>query len=192
MATKVVGELYKSITGQLFEIGRQLRQPNGYPFDPQKLHRHLQSAIEGRFVGTEANVVSITVDPDAPLDCDKTNDGWKYLSDAKEPTGELTLELVEFLEQGETFISGQELVKRAKKRNALLGQRHAEALLRNQGVIPEEWRNYYLVFPGSVLQDPGSYRGVPCLAWRGDRWCLDFGWLGDDFDSGGRLALPRK
>jgi len=50
MATKVAGELYKSITGQLFEIGRQLRQPNGYPFNPEELQRHLQAAIEGKFI----------------------------------------------------------------------------------------------------------------------------------------------
>lgn len=51
MAVKVGGELYKSITGQLFEIARQLRQPNGYPFDPESLQKHLQAAIEGRFGG---------------------------------------------------------------------------------------------------------------------------------------------
>src|SRR3989338_8915700 len=49
MAIKVAGEKYESITGQLFEIGRQLRQPNGYPFDSEELQRHLQLAIEGRF-----------------------------------------------------------------------------------------------------------------------------------------------
>ena len=48
MATKVEGELYESITGQLFEIGRQLRQKDGYPFTPEMLKRHLQNAIEGR------------------------------------------------------------------------------------------------------------------------------------------------
>ncbi len=47
MAIRVAGELYESITGQLFEIGRQLRQPNGYPFDPQLLKVALQNAIEG-------------------------------------------------------------------------------------------------------------------------------------------------
>ncbi len=45
----VAGELYESITGQLFEIGRQLRQPNGYPFNPEVLKKHLQEAIEGKF-----------------------------------------------------------------------------------------------------------------------------------------------
>lgn len=49
MATRVAGDQYESITGQLFEIGRQLRQSNGYPFDPVSLQRHLQCAIEGQF-----------------------------------------------------------------------------------------------------------------------------------------------
>jgi hypothetical protein len=49
MAKKVEGELYESIIGQLFEIGRQLRQKGGYPFNPEELKIYLQDAIEGRF-----------------------------------------------------------------------------------------------------------------------------------------------
>lgn len=49
MATQVAGDLYESITGQLFEIGRQLRQPNGYPFNAEALKTHLQDAVEGNF-----------------------------------------------------------------------------------------------------------------------------------------------
>lgn len=50
MANKIVaGELYESITGQLFEIGRQLRQKKGYPYNPKALNKHLQDAIEGKF-----------------------------------------------------------------------------------------------------------------------------------------------
>lgn len=45
----VAGELYEHITGQLFEIGRQLRQPSGYPFDPETLKSCLQNVIEGKF-----------------------------------------------------------------------------------------------------------------------------------------------
>lgn len=53
MATRTVvaGELYESITGQLFEIARQLRQKGGYPYDPHQLRRVLQDAIEGKFPG---------------------------------------------------------------------------------------------------------------------------------------------
>lgn len=57
MAIKVAGELYESITGQLFEIGRQLRQPIGYPFDPDGLKNFLQLAIEGKFNGIAAPAV---------------------------------------------------------------------------------------------------------------------------------------
>lgn len=49
MAKRVTGEMYEGITGQLFEIGRQLRQVNGYPFNPKLLQSYLQAAIEGNF-----------------------------------------------------------------------------------------------------------------------------------------------
>ena len=53
MAVQVAGERYESITGQLFEIGRQLRQPKGYPFDPIALQAFLQRAVEGKFVDSK-------------------------------------------------------------------------------------------------------------------------------------------
>ena len=59
MATKVAGETYFDIDGQLHEIKRQLRQPNGYPFDPQLLQRMLQAAIEGKFFNAFAPVESV-------------------------------------------------------------------------------------------------------------------------------------
>ncbi|OGG71847.1 hypothetical protein A3E65_02840 [Candidatus Kaiserbacteria bacterium RIFCSPHIGHO2_12_FULL_56_13] len=49
MAVQVAGELYYDIDGQLAEIKRQLRQPNGYPFEPHHLKTRLQDLIEGRF-----------------------------------------------------------------------------------------------------------------------------------------------
>jgi len=50
MATKVAGDLYVDIDGQIGEIKRQLRQKEGYPFDPMQLVEHLQAAIEGNLV----------------------------------------------------------------------------------------------------------------------------------------------
>lgn len=49
MAEKVTGDQYYEIDGQLAEIKRQLRQSRGYPFNPENLKEHLQSAIEGNF-----------------------------------------------------------------------------------------------------------------------------------------------
>ncbi len=69
--TMVAGDLYESITGQLFEIGRQLRQPNGYPYDANQLKAHLQAAIEGRFAVVTGN-----------FKFDRRNDGWTLLENS--------------------------------------------------------------------------------------------------------------
>ena len=47
---RVAGELYVNIDGQMREIKRQLRQKEGYPYDPMQLVEHLQAAIEGNLV----------------------------------------------------------------------------------------------------------------------------------------------
>jgi hypothetical protein len=57
MAAQVAGDLYESITGQLFEIGRQVRQPTGYPFDAEGLKGFLQLAVEGKCNGIAAPAV---------------------------------------------------------------------------------------------------------------------------------------
>lgn len=44
---------YYDVNGQLLEINRQLRQPAGYPFDPDHLKMALQEIIEGRFMAKE-------------------------------------------------------------------------------------------------------------------------------------------
>jgi len=85
MATKVSGEQYYGLDGQLLEIKRQLRQEDGYPFDPEELKNYLQTAIEGRFRGSRkrsnkflwliSGGVSLTVD---------AVDGTEILADAKD------------------------------------------------------------------------------------------------------------
>lgn len=47
---RVAGDLYADIDGQMLEIKRQLRQRDGYPYDPMQLVDHLQAAIEGNLV----------------------------------------------------------------------------------------------------------------------------------------------
>ncbi len=59
MATIVAGDMYEKLDGQLFEIKRQIRQPSGYPYNPEQLSRYLQEAIEGRF----KNEVTLTTLP---------------------------------------------------------------------------------------------------------------------------------
>jgi hypothetical protein len=47
--TRVEGDLYFEIDGQLMEIKRQLRHPSGYRYDPSQLRKCLQAIIEGKF-----------------------------------------------------------------------------------------------------------------------------------------------
>jgi len=48
MAAIVTGDLYHKLDGQLCELKRQLRQHEGYPYNPEDLQRALQEIIEGR------------------------------------------------------------------------------------------------------------------------------------------------
>ena len=60
MSTIVAGDMYEKLDGQLFEIKRQIRQPNGYPHDLAILSRGLQDIIEGKFSQKEERA-SLTV-----------------------------------------------------------------------------------------------------------------------------------
>lgn len=122
------------------------------------------------------------------LDIDRNMDGWKCVEPVEVVEGEFEPELQEFLREGESYVGGEEMVKRAKDRTGL---RHAEAMLREQDKIPADYRKYVLVFP-EVWRDPCSDRGVFCLSWGGGRWVLGYDWLSDGFGSSYRLVRPRK
>ena len=125
---------------------------------------------------------------------DKQEDGWELLEDIRfSPIDPAELELVSFLKPGESFINGDEMVRRARTElRANLGQRHAEYLMEHQKEIPVEFREYYLVFTGTVWCRSGGNRRVACLRWGGPRWVLHFHWLENDWGSYGRLVRPRE
>ncbi len=136
---------------------------------------------------------TIMVDPAQPFTRDmKQEFGWGLISDIMYKEAEVKLELCEFLEPGETSVRGKIMAERAVKLGANLGQKHAETLLKNQHLIPKEWRRFYLIFPGTVWQDSNGNRHVPYLNWSGKRWHLNFYWLEDDWNSRDRLLSPRK
>ena len=125
---------------------------------------------------------------------DMRKEGWELVEDV-EGTQFLSphqLELVPFLFKGENYIKGEELVERAKKMQANLGQRQAEYLLDHRYEIPEEWRQYYIVFPGTFWRDHYGYRNFPYLYWDGERWDLNFDWIVFVFISPVRLLRPRE
>ncbi|GEM_PF-2025190 len=184
MAKHVTGDQYFELDGQLTEIKRQLRQQSGYPFDPEALRRHLQSAIEGRFGSISAYV----------LVNNKTKDGWTLVEHCpRRITSVRDLELVSFLKQDENSVKGEEMVRRARvELDASYGQEDAEWLLGHQNEIPVEFQKYYLVFTGTIWRGSYGRRYVSYLFWDGEHWCLSFFWLGHDFFSGDRLVRPRK
>lgn len=58
---RVAGDLYADIDGQMLEIKRQLRQRDGYPYDPMQLVDHLQAAIEGNLVSRHGKLFERTM-----------------------------------------------------------------------------------------------------------------------------------
>lgn len=112
---------------------------------------------------------------------DKTSDGWELVENVT-PEGEPTLALDTFLREGESRVIGHIMLERAKedaeKRGARAGQLHAERMLKYQYKIPVEWREFYLMFTGTVWRSPRGVLYVPCLRWYTAGWHLDWYWLG--------------
>jgi hypothetical protein len=133
--------------------------------------------------------------PTANFVRDMAKEGWTLLADARDPwpISVGNLELVSFLmDDDDGIIGGENVAARAVALNANLGQRHAEYLLDHQDEIPEEFRKFYLIFPGTKWRDRSGYGRVPYLYWIGGQWYLLFFWLGHDFYSSDRLLRPRE
>ncbi|MBI2098969.1 hypothetical protein HYT45_00975 [Candidatus Uhrbacteria bacterium] len=122
---------------------------------------------------------------------DKRKDGWTLLEDAP-LVGTPILELAEFLRDSESYVNGEVMLSRAKELGNLAGQRHAERMLACASQIPESWRSFYLVFPGTVWRGGSGGRGVPYLDWGGDGWSLYWDWLGRDWYGDGRVVRLSK
>lgn len=119
----------------------------------------------------------------------KIPENWKIKEDVPfNPGKELTLSLSELLQGEETSIKATEMLKRANKMGNLAGLAHARYLFSRKEMIPEEWKKYFLIFPGTELSDSDGNLHVPCLRWDGDEWYLFFRWLGNDFHSDYRLV----
>lgn len=139
-----------------------------------------------------ADALTIVLDPSKPFARDMRKEGWTLESDVECLAGSLTLELCGFLKPGESSVNGEEMVRRAIKDGADLGQKHTEAFLAKY----ERWAPpegvYYIAFPGTIWRNQDGDRVVPYLSWDGGRWSLSFDWLDDEWCDGVRLLRPRK
>ena len=151
--------------------------------------------VEEKTTFDTTNTVSSSPTKKASFKNDKTKDGWELIEDVGfEPvlTSPKQLELLPFLKDKEMYLDGEVMVERAKELKANMGQQHAEWLLEHQSEIPKEFRNYYLVFPGTKWRRSGGGRDVPYLNWRGGEWILNFDWLASRWGDGLRLLRIRE
>lgn len=110
------------------------------------------------------------------------------------------LELVSFHEDGEEYVSGEEMMRRARDEKNFPGcsnwsQHHAEQLLEQAAELPKEWaRNGgpALLFADTIFLGEHCRRRVPCLIWLDGQWQLYWGWLEEDFVRRYRFLRLRK
>lgn len=202
MATKVAGELYESITGQLFEIGRQLRQPNGYPFDPEELKEHLQAVIEGRFVNPKVEVVSVgrqtfkvLVDYTKSLkkmiqagQYDWVNDDITSDHFPVKGNGQKEKEITLFYFNRD--ISSDDVI--AEMGRAGYRPAKIEELLALGAVEKELQKQFPIIALGSVWRTPPGPCHVPALRWISAGRDLRLSWFGAVWAEDWRFAAVRK
>jgi len=177
-------EILGKINQQQHDISQRIKEGT---LDPEKVFHVFQDILKKETPNPEK----------VPLNLFKRNmnkeKDWKLERNIKETQlfSPNQLECVSFLEEGESFVTYEELVKRAEKIRADLGQRQAEHLLEHQEEIPKEWQQYCLVFLGTVWIEKSGSRHCSYLYFDG-HWSLGFAWLSNDFYPAMRLLRPRN
>lgn len=149
----------------------------------------LEETLRGLLGSAEAGSINV----DGPFQHDKLKDGWQLLEDQTEPAqiSAETIELALFIEEGEPDLIGEDMVEHVQGIASKLGQRHAEYLIDHQGELPEEFRRYSVIFPGTVWLDNVGNHYVPYIRFRGEEWTIDFGILEGGMDDRDRLIRSR-
>lgn len=78
------------------------------------------------------------------------------------------LKLRPFFKEGEEFISGQEMMSRAKEFNCKFGLVDGKRILAEQKKIPRELQRWWIPLPGTVLCSPDGKLSVGCLRFDSD------------------------
>lgn len=209
MAKRVAGDLYFDIDGQLLEIKRQLRQREGYPYDPMQLVEHLQAAIEGTLVDRHGRLFQKEADGKQPAgntylvsvdyglsvedavklgryDWTNSEITSKHFPTNRKGKADVAVELIHF----NRVVSTDEALRELDK----AGYRPAELheLLAFGEKYSELQREFPIVALGSVWQDRYGNRFVPYLYGDGSERYLDLRWLGHAWIEVCRFAAVRK
>ena len=109
---------------------------------------------------------------------------WTCQGSCAVDSGDYELDFVRLIKNHESYTPGylpgvvraDLMFQRAKELDAATGILHAEAILRDQIRIPEECRNYFLVFPGEIWTGHYGTRYMICLSFDviPKYWCLNF------------------
>lgn len=215
MNTQITGDLYVELDGKLVEIKRQMRQPGGYPFDPQRLNGFLQRAVEGRFDDNqrwreENGVIYFTVTSDGTTGPDwikrLEKNGFRLSKWAKDVLGSSDFKPTSGVTQiavlkGTLFTDSDRITKkiRAEADRRKLEKPNAEVVCFIREMFSDEDLEamglYWIVVFHEPIRDsdgdPGllsAYRG------RGGRWLYAYcDWPGDCWRSAGgfAFALPQ-
>ena len=189
MTKQVTGDQYEELDGKLFEIKRQMRQKSGYPYDPRKLSILLQRAIEGVFDS------AIRIDRSRLFDPKKSpvfGPGWTIVEeDARSLAIHEVADLRSLLpthltrsgveeEIGIDNAVGLSRLGKKTENKIRLDVKFFEFFLEKKSVLPEDWQEFTLFFPGTIFKSPeNGLRYIPVLyfvsgeGWAGDKHCLD-------------------
>lgn len=102
-----------------------------------------------------------------------------------------SVELVQFVKPSEEYVVWDEMLNRAKSKEALYTQSVAEEFLEKSKTIPEDWKEYTLLFPGTVWRSRTNHLHCPVLVWRNNEWKLDMQWFLYDFHHETRLIVTK-
>lgn len=124
--------------------------------------------------------------------------GWSIVADETDARSLALTELdltkvqqVTMLKDGETYVKGEEKLKRLKSSDYIRLDADIFLMLwENQHLIPESWKEKvngntrYIYFDGTVLRGPSGGRYVLCLYWYVGGWGWRVDWLDFDFGQG--------
>lgn len=123
----------------------------------------------------------------------KLEQKWQLIQNLKEskllPPDQLEI-ATPFVDK-EKVIFGHELIRRAVEAKCNFSQHQAEYLLEFQELIPQDWRPYCIIFPGTIWADSAKRHTIPYLVYKSTGWALDFYWVDKPFAAASRL-LRRK
>lgn len=166
--------------------------------DPRQAGQQFTAFLRngGRVIVGEPKVITINRGRFNPAEF--IGEGWSIVAEETDQRSVALTELdltrvqhVTMLRDGETYVKGEEKLKRLKKDGRIrLDADVFHTLWENQHLIPESWKEpingntRFVYFDGTVLRDSDGDRYVLYLCWLDGQWYwlvtwLDFDWYDD-------------